>query len=102
MQKALDQGRDIILEIDVQGALQVKEKMSEAVTIFVAPPSLQILEQRLRGRGTEDEQELQLRLKNARQEMEQQERYDFTVVNDDLELAASQLKKYVQLHRQEL
>ena len=102
VQKALDQGRDIILEIDVQGALQVKEKMPEAVTIFVAPPSLQILEQRFRGRGTEDEQELQLRLKNARQEMEQQERYDFTVVNDDLEVAASQLKKYVQLHRQEL
>ena len=99
---SLDQGKDIVLEIDVQGALQVKGKIPDAVTIFIAPPSLEVLEHRLRGRGTEDEQEIRLRLQNACEEMKQQNLYDYSVINDDLETAVAQLLHFIQQHRQEL
>lgn len=100
VQKVLDQGKDMFLEIDVQGALQVKEKMPEAVTVFVVPPSLEVLEQRLRGRHTESEEELRVRLGNAAAEMEQRDRYDFTLVNDSLEAAAENLAQFIRQHRQ--
>ncbi|MGI6075610.1 MAG: guanylate kinase [Pyramidobacter sp.] len=99
VQKALDDGHDILLEIDVQGALQVKNKMPDAVTIFVAPPSMKVLEERLRGRSTESEQDIALRLCNARREMEESTKYDFTVVNDDLDTAAGQLAGIVRQYR---
>lgn len=99
VQRVLDQGHDIVLEIDVQGALQVKEKIPEAVTIFIAPPSPQVLEKRLRNRGTEDEQELRIRLANAEREMEQKSKYDFCVINDNLAEAVEELKQVIRGQR---
>jgi guanylate kinase len=86
------QGRDVVLRIDVQGAMQVREQYPEAILIFVAPPSLQELEQRLRRRGRDDEEAIQLRLMNAREEMEYIPRYDYLVINDDLNRALETLR----------
>ena len=85
------QGSSLILEIDVQGALQVRERMPEAVLIFIKPPSLEVLAERLRNRGTETEDAIALRLSNARRELALQDRYDEIVVNDDLDEAVDQL-----------
>ncbi len=83
----LQKGCDVILEIDVQGARQVKEKVPDAVGIFVMPPSLGELERRLRGRGTESEAEIEQRLSNAREESKAAREYKYVVVNDDLRRA---------------
>ncbi|MDO4219497.1 MAG: guanylate kinase [Synergistaceae bacterium] len=80
----LNNGLDVVLEIDVQGALMVKQKMPDAKLIFFAPPSEEELERRLRSRGTEDESTIKLRLKNARWEMNQIDKYDYKVVNDSV------------------
>lgn len=84
-------GRDVIVEIEVQGFLQVKEKLPEAETVFIMPPSVEELERRLRGRGTETEEKIQGRLKTALEEMKYADRYDHIVVNDELEKAVSEL-----------
>ncbi|WP_439710204.1 guanylate kinase, partial [Adlercreutzia caecimuris] len=76
-------GRDVVLEIEVQGALQVKERLPEAVLIFIEPPSLEELESRLRGRGTETEEAIARRLETARVELNEKMKYDYTLVNDD-------------------
>ena len=89
--KAFDEHRSIILEIDVQGALSVRKLYPEAVLVFIEPPSLEALERRLRGRGTESEEAIQLRLHNAAHEMELAPLYDIRIVNDDLETAYQQL-----------
>ena len=99
VRQVLDRGEDIFLEIDVQGALQVKKKMPQAVTLFVVPPSLEVLEQRLRNRNTETEEELQLRLRNAIQELQLRDRYEFVVVNDAVEDAARELSAFVEKRR---
>ncbi len=96
VEDVLRQGVDLFLEIDVQGALQVKKKMPEAVTLFVAPPSMEVLEQRLRSRGTESEAAVALRLQNACREMEFESEYDFVIVNDDLERALAELRGIVE------
>nr|WP_320011433.1 guanylate kinase [uncultured Desulfobulbus sp.] len=83
-------GEDVVLDIDVQGAAQVREAASP-VTIFIAPPSLEILEQRLRGRGTETEETVCKRLKNARAELAQVDAYEYVIVNDALEEAVEAL-----------
>jgi len=84
------QGQDVILDIDVQGAKQVRQG-ALPVTIFIAPPSLEILEQRLRGRGTESEETVSKRLKNARAELAQVDAYEYVIVNDVLEEAVEGL-----------
>lgn len=89
---ALDAGYDVVLEIDVQGAGQVRERVPEAVLILLAPPSMAELERRLRTRGTEDEDKLALRLATAAEELEQASRFDHVVVNDDLERATAQVE----------
>jgi guanylate kinase len=88
-----EQGRDVLLEIDVQGARQVRCGMPspESVLIFVAPPSLEALEARLRRRGTESEDKILLRLANAAVEMEAMSEFDHIIVNDDLEQACGAL-----------
>lgn len=91
--KELDAGRDVLLEIDVQGAMQIKERMPEAVLVFVDIPSVEELERRLRDRHTETEQEIQHRLANARRELEHKGRYDFIVMNDNLEDASRELRR---------
>ncbi len=91
----LESGHDVLLEIDVQGALQVKEKMPEAVLIFVAPPSVEVLTQRLTGRGTENAESLNVRLSNAIGELSYKDKYDYVIVNDDLESACEELRRII-------
>ena len=95
VENVLDSGKDIILEIDVQGALQIREKIPESILLFVAPPSMEILERRLRERGTESEERLQLRLRNARREIALSDCYDHVVVNDFADRASEKLKNII-------
>ena len=78
-------GRDVILEIEIQGALEVKKKFPDTLLLFVTPPSATVLEERLRGRGTETEEVIQDRLKRASEEAMYMEQYDYILVNDTLE-----------------
>lgn len=80
----LKQGKDVILEIEIQGALKVKEKFPETLLLFVMPPSVSELERRLRSRGTETEEVIRKRLIRAREEAAGIEKYDYIVINDDL------------------
>jgi guanylate kinase len=97
--KALNEGKDIILDIDTQGALQVKKNFPEAVLIFVLPPSLSELERRLRRRGTDDEETIERRLKVAREEIRRAPLYDYIVVNDVLEVAFENLKSIIRAEK---
>jgi len=90
--KLLDEGVSVILEIDLQGAIQVKERMPESVSIFILPPSYEVLESRLRGRGTETPEKIEKRLAAAKHEMEMAHIYDYQIINDDLEAAYQQLR----------
>jgi guanylate kinase len=92
LDEALEQKKDLVLEIDVQGALQVKQKMPGAVAVFVIPPSRDDLERRIRERGQDSEDEIRRRLDRARQEMLSYKSYDFAVVNDDLERAGREVQ----------
>lgn len=84
-------GRDIILEIDVQGAEQIKQKMPGAVSVFILPPSYEVLKNRLTARATEDKDDLELRLKNSRGEVERYTEFDYVIINDELEKAWKEL-----------
>ena len=88
-------GQQVILEIDVQGAFQVRDKVPDAHLIFIEPPSMEVLEQRLRGRDTETEEVIQQRLAAAKVELSHKMEYDIQLVNDNLDEAASQLVSYV-------
>lgn len=87
----LAQGCDVVLEIEVQGAMQIHKKRPDAVMVFVAPPSMEELERRLRGRGTESDEKVQGRLQTATQEMGFANRFDYIIVNDKLENAVADL-----------
>jgi guanylate kinase len=87
LDEARAQQKDLVLEIDVQGALQVKQKLPGAIAVFVVPPSSADLERRIRARGQDSEDEIRRRLDRARQEMLNYSSYDFAVINDDLERA---------------
>lgn len=87
----LREGFDVIMDIEVQGARQVKARMPEAISVFIAPPSLEELEHRLRGRSTESEDKIALRLETAKTELREAGRYDHVVVNDDWKRAAGEL-----------
>ncbi len=91
----LASGKDVFLEIEVQGALQVMQKCPEALSIFLIPPSLEELEARLRKRGTEKEDVLQKRLAKAQEEMKFTGKFKYTVVNDDVDQAVAKLKKLI-------
>ncbi|HIS82658.1 TPA: guanylate kinase [Candidatus Scatenecus faecavium] len=93
--QCLQEGKDIILEIDTQGALQVKKQMPEAVLIFICPPSYETLESRLRGRHTEDEETIQKRLEQVKVELERAEKFDYKIVNDNLEDAINELSRVI-------
>ena len=89
VERALARGEDVLLEIEVQGALQVKEKVPEAVLIFLVPPSLSELKRRLVYRGTDDPEKIQRRLSQAEREIQNAHRFDYIVVNDVLEEAVA-------------
>ncbi len=88
----LQEGYDVILDIDVQGAAQVRRAALASTSIFILPPSLDVLERRLQGRGTETEAKIRKRIEAARMEMEQAGDFDHRVVNDDLERAVRELR----------
>ncbi|MGB9886232.1 MAG: guanylate kinase [Moorellales bacterium] len=93
--EALAAGQDILLEIDVQGALQVKHRLPEAVTVFLLPPSYEELRRRLVGRGTENEEQIRHRLEVARAEVRQVARYDYVVINDQVALATNRIEAII-------
>ena len=95
------EGHDVVLVIDVQGAQQVRSRCDDAITIFVLPPSHQLLEARLRQRSGEDttEEELQTRLETAKQEVAKSDGYDYVVVNDEIDRCVEQLQSIVVAER---
>ena len=95
VEEQLDSGRDVVLEIEVQGALKVKEKFPEALLLFLLPPSAQELKHRLEKRGTETAEVIEQRLKRAREEAEYIGRYDFIEVNDDLDACMGRINGIV-------
>jgi len=92
LEEAESRGLDLVLEIDVQGAEQVKQKLPDSVAIFILPPSRQELERRLRARGQDSEEAIERRLERARQEMQRYPSYDYLVINDDMERAAREVQ----------
>ncbi|MFM7458716.1 MAG: guanylate kinase [bacterium] len=97
----LKNGTDVFLEIEVQGALQVKEKFPEALMIFLLPPSIDELEARLRKRATEPEEKILLRLAKARDEMKYINDFDFSVINDSAKRAGKELREIILKRRSE-
>lgn len=95
----LAQGLDVILEIDWQGAQQVRQMLPDSVSIFILPPSIEILKQRLQNRGQDDEETIARRMRDAVTEMSHYPEFDYLIVNDDFELALSQLKSIVTANR---
>jgi guanylate kinase len=93
--RALAEGRDVLVEIDVQGARQVKAVEPQAFMVFITPPSLEELERRLRTRGSETERQISRRLAKAADELAAEPEFDVTVVNDDLEVAAREVVEIV-------
>lgn len=92
VEDTLNSGKDIILEIEVQGALKVKQKFPEGVFIFLLPPSLNELESRIVGRGTESEDSIRSRMSVAVDEIALMEHYDYAIVNDQVDLACSRIR----------
>ena len=93
--KMLDSGKKVILEIEVQGALQVRSRYPEAVFIFVIPPSMETLEERLRGRGTEADEVISKRLDRAKAEFKFIEKYNYVLENDTVENAVKRLHSII-------
>jgi guanylate kinase len=94
-----EQGHDVLLKIDVQGGLNVRRMIPEAILIFLYPPSFEDLETRLRRRATEDEKQITLRLMDARNELQQKERYNYGVLNDDKDQAAQNVRAIILAER---
>ena len=94
--ETLDKGIDVFLEIEVQGALQVKEKVPDAVFIFLTPPDLNELQERLVGRGTDSEEVIAQRIERAREEIALMSEYDYAIVNDEVPLAAERVKRVIE------
>lgn len=92
VEEVLASGKDCILEIDPQGALQVRKATDEAVLVFIAPPSLEELRSRLTGRGTESAEEVEKRLSCAESELAYRNQYDYIIINDDVEKAAAKME----------
>ena len=97
--RKLEEGVNVILDIEVQGARQVNEKMPDAVMAFVVPPSLAELERRLRNRGTETEETIRARLERACQEYQEANFYDYIIINDEVEKAADELSAIIDAER---
>lgn len=95
VEERIQQGQDVVLEIEVQGAMKIKQSYPDAVFIFVLPPSFSVLEARLRGRGTESEEVIAARLAAAKRELGTAALYDYIIVNDDLEQARKRLEAVI-------
>jgi len=99
VEEALEAGQDILLDVDSQGAASVMDKLKEAVSIFILPPSYQALKQRLHTRNTDDAKEIEKRLFNARGEMIKCQDYCYALINDDLDIALSRLQCIITAER---
>lgn len=95
VQKMLDEGRDVILEIDIQGALKVKENWEEGIFIFILPPSMEELKQRIIKRGSETPESLMTRFKSAYKEINYISKYNYAVVNDEIDTAVAKLEAII-------
>ena len=91
MENNLSKGLNVILEIDVQGALIAKEKKKDAILVFFRTKDMETLENRLRNRKTDTEEVIQLRLRNAAKELEYEAKYDYTIINNDIEQSCQEL-----------
>jgi guanylate kinase len=94
-----EEGRDVVLEIEVQGGAQIREIVPDAVSIFILPPSMAVLEKRLRGRGTENEETIQKRLSTAREEIPCAKDYEYIVYNDALEDAVDEIQAIIRAEK---
>jgi guanylate kinase len=99
IERVLESGRNVLLDVDVQGGQSVRRVYRDAVLIFVLPPSLEDLEERLRARGTDREDKIQVRLENAQREIALMREYDYAVVNDDLETATRKVLAIIEAER---
>ena len=99
VEQQLDAGLNVLLDIEVQGARQIRESMPDAVMVFIIPPSLEELRRRLEGRGTDTARAIEARLIRARQEYEEADFYDYILVNDDAERAAKELAAIITAER---
>ena len=99
LDKGLADGRDILLDIDVQGTRQILERYTNSVAIFILPPSLEVLQQRLIARGTDSAESIAVRLRNAEKEMKQQYLYHHVIVNDQLSKAVPELLSIIENYR---
>lgn len=99
VEKAVSEGKDIIIEVDVNGAAQIRKKLPEAVTVFIMPPSFAELKRRLVGRGTESEVLIEKRLQSALDEIRRAEEYDYIIVNDDAATASQSLMSVIKTCR---
>ena len=95
MLQMLDEGMNVILEIDVQGAAQIKEKLGFGILIFIAPPSIEVLKERLVNRQTDSDAQIQLRMKNAMSELKQATQYDYVIVNNTVDQAVADLEAII-------
>lgn len=96
VEKQLEAGMDVILEIEIQGALKVKEKYPETLLLFITPPNAKELERRLIGRGTETMEVIESRMKRAAEEAEGMSAYDYIVVNDSLDICVEEMHNIIQ------
>ena len=100
VEEQLEAGKDVLLEIEIQGALQVKEKLPETVLVFVLPPSAEELYKRLKGRGTETDEVIRKRMLRAVEESQGIEKYDYVLVNDDIDTCVETLHQMLQSEKQ--
>ena len=96
VEEQLEAGKDVILEIEIQGALKVKEKFPDTLLLFVTPPSAEELKSRLVGRGTETMDVIEFRMKRAKEEALEMDRYDYLIVNDDLQECVEEMHQIIQ------
>ena len=100
VEEQLNAGKDVLLEIEIQGALQVKEKLPETVLVFIMPPSVSELYGRLKGRGTETDEVIRQRMLRASEESQGIEQYDYILVNDDIDTCVESLHQMIQSEKQ--
>jgi guanylate kinase len=99
LREAERKGKDVLLDIDVQGAKQIKQKLPEAISIFILPPNRKTLEQRLRARGEDKDEVIERRLETAKQEIENYDKYNYILINDDLQESVDNLEAVVRGER---
>lgn len=98
VERLRNEGKNVLLEIEVQGAQQVMAKAKDALTIFIVPPSMEELEKRIRGRGTESDEVIECRLAKAKGELALKDKYEYVVCNDDVDRAATEITNIIQEH----